>query len=52
MLMSTEDLEALEVAVDGMVTSQAWKDTIAERQWTDSTSQPPSSRPFSLRTVW
>jgi putative tricarboxylic transport membrane protein len=30
-----EDLEALTAAVEGMVASQAWKDTLAERQWTD-----------------
>ena len=30
-----EDLAALEAAVDAMAKSQAWKDTIAERQWTD-----------------
>ena len=29
------DLEALETAITGMAASQAWKDTIAERQWTD-----------------
>lgn len=30
-----EDLAALEQAVAAMVESQEWKDTIAERQWTD-----------------
>jgi putative tricarboxylic transport membrane protein len=30
-----EDLAALEEAVAAMVASQEWKDTIAERQWTD-----------------
>jgi putative tricarboxylic transport membrane protein len=30
-----EDLEALAAAIDGMAASQAWKDAIAERQWTD-----------------
>jgi putative tricarboxylic transport membrane protein len=29
------DLEALTTAITGMVESQAWKDTVAERQWTD-----------------
>jgi putative tricarboxylic transport membrane protein len=29
------DLEALTTAITGMVTSQAWKDTVAQRQWTD-----------------
>ena len=30
-----EGLEALTAAIDGMVASQAWKDTLTERQWTD-----------------
>jgi putative tricarboxylic transport membrane protein len=30
-----EDLEALSGAIEGMVASQAWKDILAERQWTD-----------------
>ena len=29
------DLEALQAAVTGMVESQAWKDTVKQRQWTD-----------------
>jgi putative tricarboxylic transport membrane protein len=29
------DLEALTAAVTGMVQSQAWKDTVVQRQWTD-----------------
>jgi putative tricarboxylic transport membrane protein len=29
------DLEALQTAITGMVESQAWKDTVKERQWTD-----------------
>ena len=29
------DLKALETAITGMVESQAWKETVAERQWTD-----------------
>ena len=29
------DLKALSGAIAGMVTSQAWKDTVAQRQWTD-----------------
>ena len=33
--VAPEDLAALEAAVDGMVRSQVWQDTIAERQWTD-----------------
>jgi putative tricarboxylic transport membrane protein len=33
--VAAEDLAALETAVDGMVKSQAWKDTVAEQQWTD-----------------
>jgi putative tricarboxylic transport membrane protein len=31
----TADLEALQTAVTGMVESQAWKDTVKQRQWTD-----------------
>lgn len=29
------DLKALETAITSMATSQAWKDTVAQRQWTD-----------------
>jgi putative tricarboxylic transport membrane protein len=29
------DLEALQTAITGMVESQAWTDTVKERQWTD-----------------